>query len=78
MSDAAVCYSGVDDAISMIKTWGKVVFLQKQISKMHFVCFGNFWQGKFFCDRAMPMECASSCRTFETFAPHRNGLPSNI
>jgi hypothetical protein len=29
---------------------------------------GIFLQGKFYCDRAMPMGCASSCRTFETFS----------
>ena len=25
----------------------------------------HFWQGKYYYDKAMPMGCASSCRTFE-------------
>jgi hypothetical protein len=29
---------------------------------------GIFWQGQYYYDRAMPMGCASSCRTFEMFS----------
>ena len=29
---------------------------------------GIFWQGKYYYDKAMPMGCASSCRTFEMFS----------
>ncbi len=74
----AVCYSRVDDAISMIKNLGKGCFLAKTDIKNAFriipICpqdydlLGIFWQGKFYYDRAMPMGCASSCRTFETFS----------
>ena len=74
----AVCYSRVDDAISMIKKLRKGCFLAKTDIKNAFciipICpqdydlLGIFWQGKFYYDRAMPMGCASSCRTFETFS----------
>jgi hypothetical protein len=74
----AVCYSRVDDAISMIKKLCKGCFLAKTDIKNAFriipICpqdydlLGIFWQGKFYYDRAMPMGCASSCRTFETFS----------
>ena len=74
----AVCYSRVDDAISMIKNLGKGCFLAKTDIKNAFriipICpqdydlLGIFWQGKFYYDRAMPMGCASSCRTFETLS----------
>ena len=29
---------------------------------------GIFWQGRYYYDCAMPMGCASSCRTFEMFS----------
>ena len=74
----AVCYSRVDDAISMIKKLCKGCFLAKTDIKNAFriipICpqdydlLGIFWQGKFYYDRAMSMGCASSCRTFETFS----------
>jgi hypothetical protein len=74
----AMCYSRVDNAISMIKKVGKGCFLAKTDIKNAFriipICpqdydlLGIFWQGQFYYDRAMPMGCASSCRTFETFS----------
>ncbi|CAB4003138.1 Hypothetical predicted protein [Paramuricea clavata] len=73
-----VCYSRVDDAISMIKKLRKSCFLAKTDIKNAFhiisICpqdydlLGIFWQGEFYYDRAMPMGCASSCRRFEMFS----------
>ena len=75
---ATVTYSRVDDAISLIKRIGKGCFLAKtdiqsafriiHISPEDYDLLGMFWQGSFYYDRAMPMGCASSCRTFEMFS----------
>ena len=62
----------------MIKQLGRKSFLAKTDIKSAFRIIpirppdydllGIFWQGKFYYDRAMPMGCASSCRTFEMFS----------
>ena len=75
---ATVTYSRVDDAISLIKRLGQGCFLAKTdiqsafriipISPRDYDLLGMFWQGNFYYDRAMPMGCASSCRTFEMFS----------
>ena len=68
----------VDDAVTMIKRLGRGSFLAKTDIKCAFRIIpirpsdcdllGTFWQGKYNYDRAMPMGCASSCRTFEMFS----------
>jgi hypothetical protein len=62
----------------MIKQLGRRSFLAKTDIKSTFRIIpirpsdydllGIFWQGKFYYDRAMPMGCASFCRTFEMFS----------
>jgi hypothetical protein len=62
----------------MIKQLGRGSFLAKTDIKSAFRIIpvrpsdndllGIFWQGKFCYDRAMPIGCASSCRTFEMFS----------
>lgn len=75
---APVAYSRVDDAIFLIQQLGRGCFLAKTdiksafriipISPSDYDLLGMFWHGNFYYDRAMPMGCASSCRTFETFS----------
>ena len=75
---ATVTYSRVDDAICLIKRVGRGCFLAKTdiqsafriipISPRDYDLLGMVWQGNFYYDRAMPMGCASSCRTFEMFS----------
>ena len=52
-----------------------VVFLLKPIlfriipiRSSDYDLLGIFWQGKYYYDKAMPMGCSSSCRTFEMFS----------
>ena len=73
-----VSYSRVDNAIAIIKKLGRGCFLAKTDIKSAFriipirpadyPLLGIMWQGKCYYDRAMPMGCASSCRTFEMFS----------
>ena len=75
---STVNYARVDDAIAMIKRLGRGCFLAKTDIKSAFRIIptrpsdydllGIFWQGKYYYDKAMPMGCASSCRTFEMFS----------
>jgi hypothetical protein len=68
----------VDDAVTMIKRLGRGSFLAKTDIKCAFRIttirpsdcdlLGTFWQRKYYYDRAIPMGCASSCRTFEMFS----------
>ena len=74
---ASVQYARVDDAVAMIKQLGSGCFLAKTdiksafriipINPSDYDLLGIFWQGQYYYDRAMPMGCASSCRTFEMF-----------
>ena len=74
----SVSYARVDDAVTMIKRLRRGSFLAKTDIKSAFRIIpirpsdydllGIFWQGKFYYDRAMPIGCASSCRTFEMFS----------
>lgn len=73
-----VTYARVDDAIALIKRTGRGSFLAKTdiksafriipIQPSDYDLLGISWQGKYYYDRAMPMGCASSCRTFEMFS----------
>ena len=75
---STVSYCRVDDAIALIKSLGRGCFLAKTDIKSAFrivpirpqdcPLLGMTWQGKYYYDRAMPMGCASSCRTFEMFS----------
>ena len=72
---STVSYCRVDDAIALIKSLGRGCFLAETdiksafriipIRPQDYPLFGMTWQGKYYYDRAMPMGCASSCRTFE-------------
>ena len=75
---ASVQYARVDDAVVIIKQLGSGCFLAKTdiksafrilpIKPSDYDLLGIFWQGRYYYDRAMPMGCASSCRTFEMFS----------
>ena len=52
----------------MPKTDIKSAFRIIPIRPCDYDLLGIFWQGKHYYDRAMPMGCASSCRTFEMFS----------
>ena len=75
---STVSYCRVDDAIALIKSLGRGCFLAKTdiksgfriipIRPQDYSLLGMTWQGKYYYDRAMPMGCASSCRTFEMFS----------
>ena len=74
----SVSYATVQDAIRLVKTTGPGCFLAKtdiknafRILPIHpadYPLLGICWKGYFYYDRCMPMGCASSCRTFETFS----------
>ena len=78
LSIVPVSYCRVDDAIALIKSLGQGCFLAKSdiksafriipIRPQDYPLLGMTWQGKYYYDRAMPMGCASSCRTFEMFS----------
>ncbi|KAL9967839.1 hypothetical protein ACROYT_G026137 [Oculina patagonica] len=73
-----VCYATVDDAIKFIKLAGPGCFLAKTgiknafriipISPDDYNLLGMQWRGLYYYDRCMPMECSSSCLTFEIFS----------
>ena len=75
---STVSYCRVDDAIALIKSLGRGCFLAKTgiksafriipIRPQDYPLLGMTWQGKYYYDRAVPMGCASSCRTFEMFS----------
>ncbi len=71
-------YARVDDAIALIKRLGPGCFLAKMdiqnafriipIRPADYDLLGMSWEGTFYYDKAMPMGCSSSCRTFEIFS----------
>ena len=70
---STVSYCRVDDAIALIKSLGRGCFLAKTDIKSAFRIIPIRPQdypllGKYYYDRAMPMGCASSWRTFEMFS----------
>ena len=75
---STVSYCRVDDAIALIKSLVRGCFLAKTdiksafriipIRPQDYPLLGMTWQGKYYYDRAMPMGCAFSCRTFEMFS----------
>ena len=74
----SVSYATVQDAIRLIRATGPGCFLAKTdiqnafrilpIRPADYPLLGICWRGYFYYDRCMPMGCASSCRTFETFS----------
>jgi len=76
--DSTVQYSRVDDAVRLIRKAGRGSYLAKTDIKSAFriipirpadyCLLGMQWRGSYFYDRCMPMGCASSCQTFETFS----------
>jgi hypothetical protein len=52
----------------LAKTDIKSAFRIIPIRPTDYPLLGIMWQGKYYYDRAMPMGCASSCRTFEMFS----------
>ena len=73
---STVSYCRVDDAVAkplgrgcfLAQTDIKSAFLIITIRPEDYPLLGMIWQGKYNHDRAMPMECSSSCRTFEMFS----------
>ena len=73
-----VSYATVEDAIRFIKSVGSVCFLAKTdiknafrimpINPQDYHLLGICWNGLYYYDRAMPMGCSSSCKTFATFS----------
>jgi len=73
-----VTYATIEDAIRYIKKLGPGCFLAKtdiksafRIIPIHpseYYLLGMVWNDLYYYDRCMPMGCASSCRTFETFS----------
>ena len=74
----SVHYASISDAIKCIKNCGVGSFLAKTDIKHAFRIIpihpddhhllGMKWKGLYYYDKCMPMGCASSCRTFETFS----------
>ena len=73
-----VTYATVADAIRFNKSVGSGCFLAKTdikkafriipINPQDYHLLGICWKGLYYYDRAMPMGCSSSCKTFETFS----------
>ena len=73
-----VSYATVEDAIHFIKSVGSVCFRAKTdiknafrimpINPQDYHLLGICWNGLYYYDRAMPMGCSSSCKTFATFS----------
>ena len=71
-------YARVDDAIALVKRLEPGCFLAKTdiqnafriipIRPVDYDLLGMSWEGKFYYDKAMPIGCSSSCRTFEIFS----------
>lgn len=74
----SVSYATVQDAIRLVKATGAGCFLAKTdiknafrilpIRPTDYPLLGIRWKGYFYYDCCMPMGCASSCLTFETFS----------
>lgn len=75
---ASVSYSSFDDAIRLVKRFGRGALLAKSdiksafrllpIAPESFSSLGFCFEEKFFYDMCLPMGCSLSCRYFETFA----------
>ncbi|KAL9951074.1 hypothetical protein ACROYT_G043670 [Oculina patagonica] len=75
---SSVHYATIQDAIRLIKLADPGCFLAKTdiknafriipINPSDYHLLGIKWNGQYFYDRCMPMGCASSCKTFETFS----------
>ena len=75
---SAVSYATIEDAIKTLKCAGQGCFLAKtdiksafRIVPIHpddYHLLGFMWRNMFYYDRAMPMGCSSSCRTFEALS----------
>ena len=73
-----VSYATVKDAIRFTKSVGSGCFLAKTdiknafriipINPQNYHLLGICWNGLYYYDRAMPMGCSSSCKTFKTFS----------
>ena len=61
-----MCYATIGDAINHIKVLGRGAYLAKMAIKSGLL--GMKWKNKYYYDRCMPMDCSSSCKTFETFS----------
>ena len=76
--ETSVRYATVDDAIRLIKQAGPGCFMAKTdiknafriipINPADYHLLGLKWRELYYYDRAMPMGCSSSCRTFEAFS----------
>ena len=74
----SVKYATIDHAIQFVKNAGQGYFLAKtniknafRIIPIHpddYNLLGMQWKGLDYYDRCMPMDCSSSCLTFETFS----------
>ena len=74
----SVKYATIDEAIQLIKSAGPGCFLAKtdvknafRIIPIHpddYGLLGMQWRGLYYYDRCMPMDCSSSCLTFEMFS----------
>lgn len=75
---AGASYANIDDAIHLIKLAGPGCFMAKTdiknafriipIDPADYSLLGLRWRGLYYYDRCMPMDCSSSCKTFETFS----------
>ena len=76
--NTSVQYARVDDAIRLLKTAGRHCFMAKTdiqnafriipIQPSDYNLLGWRWKQLYYFDRCMPMGCASSCKTFESFS----------
>ena len=76
--NTSVQYARVDDAVRLIKNAGSHCFLAKTDIKNAFriipiqasdhYLLGFKWNNQYYYGCCMPMGCASSCKTFETFS----------
>lgn len=83
----SVSYATISDAIKQIKLVGTGCFLSKTdiknafriipIQPQDYNLLGMKWRGKYYYDRCMPMGCASSCKTFETFSSALEWIAQN-
>ncbi len=75
--DSTVKYATVSDAIELILNTGEECYLAKadianafRVIPLHpsmYHLTGFTWEGKYYCDLALPMGAAPSCRLFEEF-----------
>ena len=75
---SSVHYANIDMAITRIKQSGVGSYLAKTdiksafrilpVNPQDYHLLGIKWNGQYYYDKCMPMGCASSCKTFETFS----------